>query len=144
MSVTGFRTRAVAGRTREYVTLQTAQGGLGIEVPVGAVEEIGIRPPIDEEALEQVYAVLRSSHADEPENWSRRLKASEQKIGSSEPLQLAEVVRDLTFRSTDSGLSSGERDLLNRATRPLAAEIALALRLTDEEAQAQVLQHVGA
>jgi len=48
------------------------------------------------------------------------------------------VVRDLTRRQEERGLSTGERHMLRYARRLVLAELALSLSLTDEEAEARL------
>ena len=43
---------------------------------------------------------------------------------------VAEVVRNLSIRDRQKGLSTGERRMLNRARKILSGEIAVALKLT--------------
>jgi CarD family transcriptional regulator len=50
-------------------------------------------------------------------------------------LVTAKVVRDLTRREAAKGVSWGEKDLLKHARQPVVTELALALHLTEEEAE---------
>ena len=49
---------------------------------------------------------------------------------------VADVVRNLSIRDRQKGLSTGEKRMLNNARRILAGEIAVALKLEAEEAEA--------
>ena len=44
-----------------------------------------------------------------PTNWSRRFKNHVEKLKSGDIYQVAEVVRNLTIREKDKGLSAGEK-----------------------------------
>ena len=81
-----------------------------------------------------MFAVLREENVDEPANWSRRYKANGEKLTSGDVNKVAEVVRDLTRRNLDKGLSAGEKRMLAQARGILGAEIALARNISDEEA----------
>ena len=55
-----------------------------------------------------------------PSEWSCRYKANVERLKSREPEQVAEVVASLIERDTNTGLSQGERRMLNRAIEMLA------------------------
>ena len=73
-------------------------------------------------------------HLEEPSNWSRRFKANGEKLTSGDIVKVAEVVRDLTRRDIDRHLSAGEKRMLAQARQVLGSEVALARKVTDEEA----------
>ena len=47
-----------------------------------------------------------------PTNWSRRYKNHVEKLKSGDIYQVAEVVRNLSTRDKDKGLSAGEKRML--------------------------------
>jgi CarD family transcriptional regulator len=134
-------TRTIRGQERSYLKLRVAQGDLTIEVPAENVELVGVRDVVSREGLEHVFAVLRANVREEPTNWSRRYKANVEKIASGDVIKVSEVVRDLSRRDTNRGLSAGEKRMLARARQILTSELALAKEI-DEEAATVVLDHV--
>src|SRR5260370_17529195 len=66
--------REVFGETRDYLVLKLAYGDLTLMVPADNVEEVGLREVINDEEVEEVFAVLRKKEARMPTNWSRRFK----------------------------------------------------------------------
>ena len=52
---------------------------------------------------------------EEAENWSRRYKLNLEKLASKDPARVGEVIVDLELRDRQTGLSAGERRMLNRA-----------------------------
>ena len=136
-----IQARKVRGETRVYLTLEVAQGDLTIMVPAENVEEIGVRDVVDQAGLENVFEVLRTEQVEEPTNWSRRYKANQEKIASGDVLKVAEVVRDLSRRDTDRGLSAGEKRMLAKARQILVSELALAQKV-EETAAEQTLDEV--
>ena len=84
-----------------------------------------------------VFRVLGKGRVtDGAENWSRRFKANSEKLRSGDIQLVADVVRNLSIRDRQKGLSTGEKRMLNRARQILAGEIAVALKLEAEEAEA--------
>ncbi|MCD9624689.1 CarD family transcriptional regulator [Rhabdothermincola salaria] len=126
------------GEQREYFVLRLAYGELTLMVPVDNTDEVGLREVITAEEVEEVYDVLRKKDARMPTNWSRRFKNHVEKLKSGDVYQVAEVVRNLTLRDNDKGLSAGEKRMLAKARQILVSELTFALELTEEEAEAQL------
>lgn len=85
--------------------------------------------------------MLREENVEEPSNWSRRYKANGEKLTSGDVNKVAEVVRDLTRRNSDRGLSAGEKRMLAQARGILGSEVALGRGISDEEA-AELLNEI--
>ncbi|AJM77248.1 CarD family transcriptional regulator [Rathayibacter toxicus] len=134
-------TRTVRGVEKTYLKLRVAQGDLVIEVPADNVDLVGVRDVIGQEGLDRVCEVLRDTVVEEPTNWSRRYKANLEKLGSGDVIKVAEVVRDLTRRDQERGLSAGEKSMLAKARQILISELALAKK-TDEERAGVLLDEV--
>ncbi|HVL80198.1 MAG TPA: CarD family transcriptional regulator [Actinomycetota bacterium] len=130
----------VLGEKRQYLVLRLDAGDLTLMVPAESVEEVGIRNLIDKGQVDGVLKVLRKGEVtDNAENWSRRFKANQEKLRSGDIQSVAEVVRNLSIRERQKGLSTGEKRMLNRAREILAGEIAVALDV-DAEAAEEVLE----
>jgi CarD family transcriptional regulator len=127
--------REVFGETRDYLVLKLAYGDLTLMVPADNVEEVGLREVINDEEVEEVFAVLRKKEARMPTNWSRRFKNHVEKLKSGDIYQVAEVVRNLSIRDKDKGLSAGEKRMLTKARQILVSELTFAIGVTEEEAE---------
>ena len=123
------------GETREYLVLRLAYGDLTLKVPADNTDSVGLREVINDEEVEEVFAVLRKKEARMPTNWSRRYKNHVEKLKSGDIYQVAEVVRNLSIRDKDKGLSAGEKRMLNRARQILVSELTFALRVDEETAE---------
>ena len=130
--------REAFGETREYLNLKTAHGDLSLSVPVDKVDEVGMRPPIDEDDVEDLFELLSKKDIREPANWSRRFKNHQEKLKSGDVYQVAEVVRNLALRDRSKGLSAGEKTLFNKARSVLVSELSFALDVTEDEALERV------
>ena len=140
-TIVEVKKRVIKGVEKVYLKLNVAQGDLVIEVPADNVDLVGVRDVIDHAGLEKVFEVLRSPFVEEPNNWSRRFQANQEKLASGDVLKVSEVVRDLWRRDQDKGLSAGEKRMLSDARRILTSELALAEK-TDEEKAATLLDEV--
>ncbi len=127
----------IDGKTKnvEYLVMRVAYTDLVVRVPAERVDEIGIRDVINTEEVEEVFAVIRKTDARTPSNWSRRFKNHIEKLKSGDIYQVAEVVRNLSSRDGDKGLSAGEKRMLSQARNILTSELSYALDLNREQAE---------
>lgn len=69
-------------------------------------------------------------------NWNRRYRANTEKLKTGDIFEVAEVVRNLTLRDHEKGLSTGERKMLDNARQILVSELVLAREIDEPEANA--------
>jgi CarD family transcriptional regulator len=127
--------RTINGEEKEYLVLKVAFGDLTLSVPAENVEKVGLRDVINDEEVEEVFAVLSKKEARMPTNWSRRFKNHVEKLKSGDIYQVAEVVRNLSIRDKDKGLSAGEKRMLVKARQILVSELTFALNVDEEAAE---------
>ena len=109
------------GEKREYLVLETVISEMVLKVPVDMAEEVGVRPPVSADELEDLVAVLAKPDPRVPSNWSRRFKNHQEKLKSGDVYQVAEVVRNLALRDADKGLSAGEKSMFVKARQVLVS-----------------------
>ena len=127
-------TKEVFGEKTEYFVLKVAHGDLTLSVPADKAEEVGMRPPISADDVDDLFHLLSKKDVREPTNWSRRFKNHQEKLKSGDVYQVAEVVRNLALRETTKGLSAGEKAMLVRARGILVSELSFALNVSEDEA----------
>ena len=97
--------------------------------------------------VEVVVKALKGGGTQMPKNWNRRFKHNRDKMKTGDVLELAEVVRNLSLRDHEKGLSTGEKQMFVKAKKILASELMYAKGMDDEEAAEwleDVLSNVGA
>lgn len=123
------------GKAIEYLELKTVIGEMTLKVPTAKAMDVGVRPPVSPDELNDLVAVLSKPDPRVPGNWSRRFKNHQEKLKSGDVYQVAEVVRNLSVRNHDASLSAAERTMYDRARTNLISEIAPALKVSAEEAE---------
>ena len=68
-----------------------------------------------------------------PKNWNRRFKHNREKMKTGDIFELAEVVRNLSLRDQDKGLSTGEKQMFVKAKKILVSELMYAKSMDEEE-----------
>src|SRR5271165_1103295 len=123
------------GETREYLTIKILHNDMTVRVPTENAAIAGLRRVIDEETVQKVLDVLRDEVSEMPKNWNRRFKHNRDKIKTGDIYELAEVVRNLSLRESEKGLSTGEKQMFTRTKKILASELMYALDKDEEEAE---------
>jgi CarD family transcriptional regulator len=126
--------REVLGQKRDYLTIRILHNDMTVQVPAENAEAVGLRPVIDEKMVEVVVKALKGGGTQMPKNWNRRFKHNRDKMKTGDVLELAEVVRNLSLRDHEKGLSTGEKQMFVKAKKILASELMYAKAVDEEEA----------
>jgi CarD family transcriptional regulator len=135
-TVVSKETRTILGQEREYLTIKILHNDMTVNVPTENAEKVGLRWVIDQEMVEVVVKALSGGSTEMPKNWNRRFKHNRDKMKTGDILELAEVVRNLSLRDHEKGLSTGEKQMFVKAKKILASELMYAKDMTEEEAAA--------
>ncbi len=139
--------REVLGAKREYMTIQIAHNDMVVNVPTENAERVGLRRVISEEMVNKVVKALSGSGTQMPKNWNRRFKHNRDKMKTGDIFELAEVVRNLSLRDHEKGLSTGEKQMFVKAKKILASELMYAKQMDEEQAAVwldEILAGMGA
>jgi CarD family transcriptional regulator, regulator of rRNA transcription len=126
--------REVLGEKREYLTIKILHNDMTVNVPTANAEKVGLRRVIDEEMVKKVTKALTGGGTAMPKNWNRRFKHNRDKMKTGDIFELAEVVRNLSLRDHEKGLSTGEKQMFVKAKKILASELMYAKNLDEEQA----------
>ena len=116
-------------KTKFYV-VKMEQSKLTIRVPLEKQNEVGLRKISSKKIIDEVYNTLKLKPKIRRIMWSRRAQEYDAKIFSGEPIKIAEVVRDLFRKNSQSDQSYSERQMFQVAIERLAREVA-AVEKTD-------------
>lgn len=128
----------VGGTTEKYYVIKLSMGEMKIMVPVSNVDMVGVREVIGKDEVTKVLDILKSESSAMSSNWNRRYRANMEKIKSGSIYEVAEVVRNLSLRDREKGLSTGERKMLENARQILLSELVLAQNVTEDQVEAMV------
>jgi CarD family transcriptional regulator len=126
--------REVLGEKREYLTIRILHNDMTVNVPCANCERVGLRKVIDEAMVEKVVRALTGNGTVMPKNWNRRFKHNRDKMKTGDIFELAEVVRNLSLRDHEKGLSTGEKQMFVKAKKILSSELMYAKDMDEEEA----------
>ena len=124
----------ILGEKQSYYILKMP-GEVKVMVPTAKAEEIGVRNVIGKEEAEKVISVLGEDETEMSQNWNKRYRDNMEKMKSGDIYQVADVVRNLSFKQKEKGLSTGEKKMLNNAKQILVSELVLAEHATEDEVE---------
>jgi CarD family transcriptional regulator len=130
--------REIFGERRTYFKLRLSHGDLTLMVPIDNTREVGLREVVSRREVKKVFDLLREEEEAVSTNWSRRYKTNLAKLSSGDIFQVAEVVRNLSQREKEKGLSAGEKHMLAKARQILVSELTFAFDSTEEKAEAML------
>ena len=125
--------KEVLGDKRRYYIMKMPCGDMRVMVPMDNIEEMGLRSIVDTDGVNQVFTILGGEMSTMSDNWNRRYRANMDKIRTGSIFEVAEVVRNLSLRDKERGLSTGEKRMLDNARQILISELVL-VKEEDEEA----------
>jgi CarD family transcriptional regulator len=123
--VTGVEQKEFIDGKRMYYILDIPDRGLTVYVPQSNADQIGMRPAMSQARLVRVLDALRGRPRRLPEDYKERQETVWEKLKTGRSMQIAEVVRDLTWHGVRDHLTRRDSDLLARGRTRLAAEMAL-------------------
>ena len=133
-----LQVREFLGEKKKYYKMRIVYGDLVVSVPVDSVDEVGLRQVVGKNEVKKVLNVLREDESKMAANWSRRFKNNMEKLHSGDPYQVAEVVRNLSIRDREKGLSAGEKRIVMKARQILVSELCYATDCDEEKAEAMI------
>jgi CarD family transcriptional regulator len=141
--IEGIEEKEILGEKRKYYIMRMPIGDMKVMVPVDNVGDVGIREIIDSLDMERVITILKGSKTNMPQNWNRRYRINMDKIKSGDIFEIAAVVRNLTMRDLEKGLSTGERKMLSSAKQMLISEMVLVTGSELEEAEKAIIDAIN-
>ena len=127
----------ILGEKQAYYILKMP-GEVKVMVPTAKAEEIGVRSIIDKSSAEKVFRVLESDETEMSMNWNKRYRDNMDKMKSGDIYKIADVVRNLSFKQKEKGLSTGEKKMLSNAKQILVSELVLTEHASQDEIEQMV------
>lgn len=125
-TIESIEEKEVLGEKQKYYIMKMPVGDIKVMVPTKNAEMIGVRDVIGNETAQGVLDVLSSNTTEMSANWNKRYRDNMEKMKSGDIYEVADVVRNLTFKQKEKGLATGEKKMLNNAKQILVSELVLA------------------
>ncbi|MBR0673729.1 CarD family transcriptional regulator, partial [Neoroseomonas soli] len=141
--VQGIETVEAAGYSLQVIVVTFEENRMTLRVPVNKAASSGLRKLAAGANMQQALDTLKGRARIKRTMWSRRAQEYEAKINSGDPIQIAEVVRDLHRNAGQPDQSFSERQIYEQALDRLAAEVAAIDRSDKPAAIEKMLTYLG-
>lgn len=131
-TISAIEEKDINNEIEQYYVI-SMPGEVKVMVPIAKAEQIGVRNIIDETEVNKVLGILEENETEMSNNWNKRYRDNMDKMRSGNIYEVADVVRNLSFKQKEKGLSTGEKKMLNNAKQILVSELVLAEHTTKEE-----------
>ncbi len=136
-----IETQVIGGISAELYIVRILSNNVTLLVPVGNVENVGLRPVYNKKQGREILAYLgdRSDFSGySGQNWNRRYREYSDKLKSNDLRDVAYVLKELILIGRDKDLSFGERRLLEQAQGLITLELSFALGKEQDEIKQQI------
>lgn len=133
-TIDAIEEKDILGEKQAYYIIKMP-GEVKVMVPTAKAEEIGVRNIITKESAGKVFEILEENETEMSNNWNKRYRDNMEKMKSGDIYEVADVVRNLSFKQKEKGLSTGEKKMLNNAKQILVSELVLAEHASEEEVE---------
>lgn len=124
--------KSVCNEKQSYYIIKMP-GEVKVMVPTAKAEDIGVRNIIDSETAGKVINILEQESTEMSVKWNKRYRDNVEKMKSGDIYEVADIVRNLSFKQKDKGLSTTEKKMLLNAKQILVSELVLAESKDKEE-----------
>ena len=133
-TIDAIEEKDILGEKQNYYIIKMP-GEVKVMVPISKASDIGVRSVIDKAEAGKVLEVLEANETEMSNNWNKRYKENMEKMKSGSIYEVADVVRNLSYKQKEKGLSTGEKKMLNNAKQILVSELVLAEHASAEEVE---------
>jgi CarD family transcriptional regulator len=110
---------------KNYYVIDMPGRGLTVQIPVGRVDDAGMRLAMAQSRIPQVLIILRGAPHPLPQDYRERQERIGARLRTGLVSQLARAVRDLTWHRKLAHLTKTDTEHLRQSRDLLAAEMAL-------------------
>lgn len=133
-TIDSIEEKDILGEKQAYYIIKMP-GEVKVMIPTNKAEQVGVRNIINKEEASKVMTILGQNETEMSQNWNKRYRDNMDKMKSGDIYEVADVVRNLSFKQKEKGLSTGEKKMLSNAKQILVSELVLAEHASQEEVE---------
>ena len=133
-TIDAIEEKDILGEKQSYYIIKMP-GEVKVMVPTNKAEQIGVRNVIGKEEAIKVFEILEENETEMSANWNKRYRDNMDKMKSGSIYEVADVVRNLSFKQKEKGLSTGEKKMLSNAKQILVSELVLSEHASENEVE---------
>jgi CarD family transcriptional regulator len=132
--------RNLTGQAETFYLLKLNASSLRVMVPMSNIGNVGLRRVAKSSEIGCIMDFLEKGRCKAAQDWKGRFKENSEKMRGGSLQEVAEVFKTLLVLSQARALSFREKRMLDRAWQLLVSEIAVARKMTREDAETQLVK----
>ena len=136
--IDGIVTEKIGSVAQDYYVFKMPVGGLVLKIPVATSSVIGLRSIVSSEEANALIVAISAMDVDMTSNWNHRYRENMERLKSGDLNEVARVIKGLTSRDNERGLSNGERKMLHTARQILISELVLSMGCDSREVENRI------
>ena len=141
-TIDAIEEKDILGQKQAYYIIKMP-GEVKVMIPTTQAEKVGIRGIIDKSQANKVFDILGEDETQMDLNWNKRYRENMDKMKTGDIYEVADVVRNLSYKQKEKGLSTGEKKMLINAKQILVSELALAESETHEKVECLIDEKIA-
>ena len=109
-TIDAIEQKDILGEKQDYYIIKMP-GEVKVMVPIAKAEEVGVRNVINKAEAGKVLEVLEANETEMSNNWNKRYKENMEKMKSGNVYEIADVVRNLSYKQKKVFLQARRRCL---------------------------------
>lgn len=141
-TIDAIEEKDILGQKQAYYIIKMP-GEVKVMIPTAQAEKVGIRGIIDKAGAGKVFDILGEDETQTESNWNKRYRENMDKMKTGDIYEVADVVRNLSFKQKEKGLSTGEKKMLTNAKQILVSELALVEASSQESVEGLIDEKIS-
>ncbi len=129
---------SVGGEELEFYRLRLEANNSLVMIPINNAGNIGVRRLCSKKDLKKLFKVLDSEVVDTGRDWKNRYKDNVEKMMTGSIVDVAQVLKNLHYLSTQKPLSFREKKMYDRARQLVVSEIATVQEKDQDDVEAML------
>lgn len=121
--VENIEKKTIGENQMKFYSLRVLSDNSTIFVPMDNAEAVGIRPIIGNKQYKTLLGLLAEDFEDVSDDWKVRSREFNEKLQSGDIFEAADVLKKLTYLSSEKKLSFREQSLLEKAKFLIVSEL---------------------
>lgn len=136
--VEAIKDEAINGERFRIYHMRLFSNNTLIMISSSSASELGIRRPISEDCIHNIFDLIRKGGVEVTKNWKGRYKEHVNLMKSGSLSDLVSVLKGLHFLSLTKPLSFREKKMMERARDLIVSEISQACSMSPDEVEKRI------
>ena len=141
-TIDAIEEKDILGEKQAYYIIKMP-GEVKVMIPTTQADKVGIRSIIDKTQANKVFDILGEDETQTDLNWNKRYRENMDKMKTGDIYEVANVVRNLSYKQKEKGLSTGEKKMLVNAKQILVSELALVESVEQDRVEGMIDEKIA-